>query len=54
MPEQQPDKRCGTCKHWSSTGLRPFGNCRKFNFRNTDTHYCDAWTPKTPKNPEEK
>ncbi len=50
MPEQQPDKRCGTCKWYAKRTYRCFEHGGYYGPK----HTCPAWTPKTPKNPEEK
>lgn len=55
MPEQQPDKRCGTCEHFPHEAK--IAVCPQIILRvgrMTDARRCPAWTPKPPKNPEEK
>jgi hypothetical protein len=64
MPEQQPDKRCETCDRWAIYGLCgiclapiPWWIAATTNIVKTQPYEgddCDAWTPKSPKNPEEK
>lgn len=53
MPEQQPDKRCGTCDRWYAS--RPgSGRCLDDDTVRRSSDGCPWWTPKPPKNPEEK